>query len=212
MIDDPEVRACSPLPVLSESLNPSAEIPHGCRPETVLSAMSAFIDFLGFINVQLHQKKLGRLESMLMPANFSSIVGEFIGASLPTHCSTLVKNRHHNGHPDLLPAGRFAGDSILHGDVGIEIKASRYLRGWQGHNPERVWLMVFVFECNRPDDKAKAIEPKPFRFIKVVGAQLELEDWKFSGRTGASRRTITASVTPSGFQKMESNWIYRASL
>jgi hypothetical protein len=40
---------------------------------------------------------------------------------------------------------------------------------------------------------------------------LKKEDWKFSGRSATSRRTITASVTPSGFAKMEANWIYRAS-
>jgi hypothetical protein len=50
----------------------------------------------------------------------------------------------------------------------------------------------------------------PFRFLKVVGAQLTEQDWLFSGRSETSRRTITASVTTSGFQKMEANWIYRS--
>ncbi len=35
------------------------------------------------------------------------------------------------------------------------------------------------------------------------------EDWIFSGRSDTSRRTITASVTSSGFAKVEANWIYR---
>jgi hypothetical protein len=84
------------------------------------------------------------------------------------------------------------------------------MSGWQGHNPEDVWLMVFVFEANSSRDEAHAIEPKPFRFVKVVGASLQRSDWQFSGRSQTSRRTITASVKRSGFEKMEANWIYRA--
>jgi hypothetical protein len=142
-----------------------------------------------------------------MPASFSGMVGEFMSATIPKYCHTLVKNRYHNGHPDLLPAGVFPDDKAQHASQGIEIKASRYLRGWQGHNPEDTWLMVFVFDSNRPADETA----KPFRFIKVVGANLTKRDWLFSGRSETSRRTITASVTETGYLKMMSNWIYQAS-
>lgn len=64
--------------------------------------------------------------------------------------------------------------------------------------------MVFVFDCNRPKDVA----PRPFRFVRVVGAQLSKSDWLFSGRSETSRRTITASVTQSGFEKMMANRLY----
>jgi hypothetical protein len=127
--------------------------------------------------------------------------------AIPKYCKMLVKNRYHNGHPDLIPTGVFAGDSVQHSEIGIEVKASRYLGGWQGHNPEKVWLMVFVFDSNR----AKDTVPRPFRFVRVVGAQLEQNDWIFSGRSATSRRTITASVTKSGYTKMMANWIYDGS-
>jgi hypothetical protein len=68
--------------------------------------------------------------------------------------------------------------------------------------------MVFVFDSNRPSDVSKGIELKPFRFRMVVGAQLNKEDWLFAGRSATSRRTITASITNSGLQKMMANWIY----
>jgi len=173
--------------------------------------MQEFLDFLGLVNSQLHSQGIRRIESMLMPANFSSIVGEFMISSIPKYCSTIVKNLYHNGHPDLIPAGRFHGNAIQHTSEGIEVKGSRYMRGWQGHNPEDVCLMVFVFDSNRPVDAIKGIEPKPFRFLKVVGAHLEKEDWSFAGRSETSRRTITASVTSSGLEKMEANWIYKVS-
>jgi hypothetical protein len=99
------------------------------------------------------------------------------------YCSSLAKNQYHNGHPDLIPAGDFPNDAVQYANEGIEVKASRYLRGWQGHNPEETWLMVFVFDSNRPSDAVKEIQPKPFRFIKVVGAAITKADWSFSGRS-----------------------------
>ena len=40
--------------------------------------MNKFIDFIGFINQQLHDRSIPRLETMLMSATFSLIVGEFM--------------------------------------------------------------------------------------------------------------------------------------
>jgi hypothetical protein len=202
-----EITACDPIALDSNGFNQSAALPHGLELNHVQSAMSDFLSFIGFVNAQLHTKQIERLETMLMSANFSSIVGEFMSSTIPKYCSSIVKNRYHNGHPDLIPATMFPNDAVQHAPHGIEIKASRYLRGWQGHNPEDVWLMVFVFDSNRPKDVA----PRPFRFVKVVGAQLTKDDWLFSGRSETSRRTITASVTESGNQKMMANWIYQSS-
>lgn len=170
--------------------------------------MQDFLDFIGFVNEQLYTRQIQRLESMLMPANFSSIVGEFMNSGIPKHCPTLVKNLYHNGHPDLIPAGEFPGDAVQHADRGIEVKGSRYLRGWQGHNPEDTFLMVFMFDSNRPSDEAKGVPPKPFRFVRVAAARLVQEDWTYSGRSATSRRTITASVNPSGYKKMMANRVY----
>ena len=36
-----------------------------------------------------------------------------------------------------------------------------------------------------------------------------IDDWRFSGRSSTSRRTITASVANSGYEKMMENWIYK---
>lgn len=171
--------------------------------------MNEFIDFLGFLNTKPYERGLRRMESMLMPANLSSVVGEFIISAVPKHCSTLVKNAYHNGHPDLLPAGTFPGNSVLCGNEGIEVKGSRYSAGWQGHNPEESWLMVVVFDSNRPNDADKGIGPKPFRFKMILLGKLKKRDWTYSGREGKSRRTITAAVSKSGREKLVANWIYK---
>jgi hypothetical protein len=172
--------------------------------------MVEFTDFIGFINQQLRTRRIQRLETMLMPANFSSIVGEFMTSSIPKYCPSIVKNAFHNGHPDLIPAGKYPRNMLQHGTEGIEVKGSRYLRAWQGHNAEDAWLMVFCFASGRPTDEAKNILPTPFRFRLVCGAQLSRSDWKFAGRSETSRRTITAAVTTSGYEKMMANWIYKA--
>ena len=206
---DPEAAACTPYPLDPSNFNPDCELPYGCTVDHVRAAMEEFREFLRLINISLNGKRIPRLESFLMPANFSSIVGEFMTSTIPNYCTGLAKNNYHNGHPDMVPTGMFQNDAVQHSTEGIEIKGSRYLKAWQGHNAEDAWLMVFVFEANRPKDRASGVPPQPFRFIKVVGARLEMDDWAFSGRSGTSRRTITASVKSSGFVKMEANWIYR---
>jgi hypothetical protein len=205
-----ELAACTPHPLHPGGFNRKAVLPYGLKTAHVHAAMNDFVNFLGFINLQLHTRGIERLEAMLMPANFSSIVGEFVSSSIPKHCRTIVKNQYHNGHPDMIPKGRFPNDAVQHADEGIEIKGSRYVKGWQGHNPEDTWLLVFVFDSNRPVDAAKGVEPRPFKFVTVAGARLTKEDWLFAGRSETSRRTITASVTKSGYERMMANWIYKA--
>lgn len=200
-----EQAACIRRPLNNDGFNPSASLPYGLQGAHIRAAMNDFLEFLGFVNAQLYTKGIARLESMLMPANFSSIVGEFMSSTIPKHCPTVTKNRYHNGHPDLIPVDMFPDNAVQHALDGVEIKASRYVRGWQGHNPEDIWLLVFVFDSNRSKD----IEPRPFRFVMVCGAQLTRSDWVFSGRSPTSRRTITASVTNTGYQKMMANWIYK---
>ncbi len=205
-----EESACHPQPVAIESFNPAASMPYGLTIEHLCGAMNEFIDFIGFINQQLHDRRIPRLETMLMPATFSSIIGEFMVSTIPKYCPTIVKNGYHNGHPDLVPKGIFPNDTVQYTQEGIEVKGSRYPRGWQGHNPESVWLMVFYFASNRPGGQEKGIhQPFPFRYLEVFGARLEKADWTFSGRSTTSRRTITASVSRSGYAKMTSNWLYR---
>lgn len=205
-----EIDACTPKPVVAEGFNPNCRLPYGLRVEHVAAAMREFVDFLGFVNQQLHGKGTQRLESLLMAANFSSMVGEFMAETIPKHCETLARNRYHNGHPDLVPKNLYPGDAVQYGEEGIEIKASRYIKGWQGHNEEDCWLMVFVFHSNGPRDTYLGKPPTPFEFLAAYCAKLEKSDWQFSGRGSGSRRTITASVLPSGYEKMTANWVYRS--
>jgi hypothetical protein len=207
---DPETLACTPKAIDPAGFNRLAVLPYGLTAAHIAGAMTAFLYFLKLVNTGLHAEKILRLESIMMSANFSSLVGEFMNAGIPKYCKTLVKNKYHNGYPDMIPAGMFPGDSVQHAPEGVEIKASRYERGWQGHNAEDTWLMVFVYDSNRPTDYLT--NPKPFQFVGVLGERLVKADWLFAGRSETSRRTITASVTPTGYAKMAANWIYKAPI
>ena len=209
MATDPELVACTPSPLNPDGFNPEVKLLYGLTTDAIFKAMNDFLDFLGFIDLQLHSRVIIRLERMLMQANFSSLVGEFVKETIPKYTPSIVKNQYHNGHPDLLPVGMFPGNAAQHVHEGIEVKASRHPTGWQGHNPEKIWLMVFIFDANSAADERRGIAAKPFRFLEVLGARLEESDWTFSGRSETSRRTITASVNKSGYQKMSANWIYR---
>jgi hypothetical protein len=178
-----ESAACVPVRVDPKGFNSSVKLPYGLAAVHIRKAMESFTSFLGLVNQSLHGKGLDRLESMLMPANFSSIVGEFVGAAIPKFCPALIRNRYHNGHPDLIPRGVYPDNKAKLAARGIEVKGSRWYSGWQGHNAEDTWLMVFVFESDKPEDKLKGTEPKPFQFRLVVGAKVEKADWKFSGKS-----------------------------
>ncbi|MDR1230498.1 MAG: hypothetical protein LBK61_03745 [Spirochaetaceae bacterium] len=193
------------LPVDETGFNDKAVLPYGLKIDHIKYAMTDFCNFLSFINTELQKNNMPIFEMFLMQANFSSIVGEFMNISIPKYCDALIKNKYHNGHPDLIEKGKFLNDSVQHSYDGIEIKASRYEKGWQGHNPENGWLMVFVFQSSRPNDATSI----PFYFKAVYGAELEESDWHFAGRNDGSRRTITATVKNSGFEKMSRNWIYK---
>jgi hypothetical protein len=206
-VRNPETVACAPKPLDPNGFNPTVVMPYGLTTAHIAGAMTDFLNFLRLVNTRLHAEKIPRLESIMMSANFSSLVGEFMNAGIPKFCKTLVKNKHFNGHPDMIPAGMFPNDKAQHATEGIEIKASRYDKGWQGHNAEDTWLMVFIYESNRTTDYEA--NPKPFQFLGVVGERLIKNDWLFSGRSDTSRRTITASVKPSGYAKMAANWIYK---
>lgn len=64
---------------------------------------------------------------------------------------------------------------------------------------ESGWIMTAQF-YQQPD------EPKVFD--RILAAQLDLDDWSFSGRALGSRRTPTASIKKAGVTKLESNPIY----
>lgn len=192
-------------------LNPAglrrkAVLPYGLKFDEVRRAMQEVYDFLHFVNNALVNNGLDRLEDTVLGNSFIGIVSELCVRGISRHGRALVRNRKVGGHPDLIQRGRYPGDSVLKADEGIEVKASVQPGGWQGHNPEKVWVMIFQY---RVDTTREPRENRaPLVFLKVMVAELEEPDWSFSGRRGASRRTPTASILKTGTQKLHANPIY----
>lgn len=188
-----------------------AELPHGLTVEDVRSSMQDTCDLLSAMNEFLVGQGHQRLEDIVLGNSFSGILSEFLVKGLSAHSRELTRNLQVGGHPDLILRGTYPDDKILRAEEGVEVKVSRQRGGWQGHNPEDVWLLVFRYKkVDEALQRGLPVEERePMTFIEVLGAQLRKQDWSFSGRSGESRRTITASIARAGMARLRANPIYR---
>lgn len=184
----------------------AATLPYDLRVAEVRAALEDLYDFLYNVNTFLTGRGWERLEEALSGATFSAVMSETVVQSLSKQSKNLTKNRRHNGRPDLVPEGTYPGEAVLAGPEGIEVKASRYESGWQGHNAEQGWIMVFQYHLDIETSPSEHRSPTTFE--RVLIAQLDSEDWSFSGRGVGSRRTPTASIRRSGVNKLVGNAIY----
>ena len=191
--------------------NPNANLPYGVTPEEVAEAVRGFYDFYGDLNEFLLAEGHGRLETVLRANNaLSDFVGNVATEELANVSDALIVNQKPDGFPDLLPLNndQYAAEDyvIHHGDEGIETKCSKSNGGWQAHNNESAWFIVFRY--TRGDPEVAIEDMEPIRFVQVLAANLDEDDWSHSGRSEESRRTITSSIVGSGMHKLRSNPIY----
>lgn len=196
------------LPLLRDNwFNPRAQLPYGLKIAHVKATLREAYSFLYKTNSFLLKSGYKPLEDF-MPGNaFSGLVSEVVVQAIAKHCRRLTKNLRVGGHPDLIPKGHYRGNSILQGEEGIDVKSSKQAGGWQGHNPESGWVMVFRFD---PGVEARAGRDRRFfQFVEVLAGRLTRRDWSFSGRGETSRRTITASMKKDAVDRLRANWVYR---
>jgi len=86
----PEAVACTPIPLVPAGFNKNAVLPYGLTTDNIAAAMSDFLEFLRVVNHRLYAAQIQRLECFMMPANFSTLVSEFMSSrntrSLPEAC------------------------------------------------------------------------------------------------------------------------------
>jgi len=192
--------------LIPEGFSRDAYLPYELTSEDIEGAMNSSYDVLHEVNSALVRKGYWRLEELLLTNAFAGFLSEILVKNIAERSKMLTRNIRIGGHPDLIPKNKYPNNSVLRGE-GIEVKASRQKGGWQGHNPEKGWLIVFRYSI---DNQTKPIQDRrPTEFLEVLAAELDLDDWSFSGRGPESRRTITASVTRKGVEKLRSNTIYR---
>lgn len=200
------MRCAQKVLVDPDGLNRQLTLPYEMTSEEIALAVQQVYNILHSIDAALRAGDADRLEEFMHPANFSFLLSELVVGGLARYCKGLVKNSHHNGHPDLLPVGVYPGDAILRAEDGVEVKCSRNMAGWQGHNAEDSWILVAVYKLDvttePPEDRW------PTFFQRVMIARLEKSDWSFSGRGEGSRRTPTASILKSGTKKLVDGTIY----
>lgn len=184
----------------------NAVLPLGLKVDEVIKAIGATYDLIYELNNFLVKKKIERLETLILGNSFSGIISEFLVRNISNCSVAVVRNEKIGGHPDLIKRDAYHNNQVLKGD-GLEIKASKHSGGWQGHNPEDIWLIVFRYELD--ETTSDPYKREPVTFVQVLAAELKKSDWKFSGRIGDSRRTPTASILSSGMDKLRSNPIYQ---
>lgn len=169
--------------------------------DEVRSAVEGVYEFLYAVNGALAKQELGLFEELALGNTFSGLLSEILVKNIAKHSGTLARNKHVGGHPDLLPSGHPGGEDQLRCDQGVEVKTSRQSGGWQGHNPEVGWLIVFRYEL--------ASGEIPTHFVQILAADLKTEDWSLAERGQTSRRTRTCSINEAGVAKLRANPIYQ---
>ncbi|MGO9480725.1 MAG: hypothetical protein ACLP05_02935 [Candidatus Kryptoniota bacterium] len=194
-----------PTQLDSKYINSDVVLPYDLTIDEVLKAVSETHRLFNGLNDYLTSSDFRPLEELLLGNSFSGILSELLVKNIARVSHALVANLKVGGHPDLLPKGHYSSNLVLKGDEGIEVKTSIQKGGWQGHNPEDSWLLIFRYIVSKQDDD----EIVPLTFVEILCAKLTKKDWSFSGRKGASRRTPTASITTSGVEKLRANFLYR---
>lgn len=199
----PEI--ATPTELLPQYVNHSVVLPYGLQASHIADAVADTYRLFHGLNEHLLSKGFRRFEELILGNSLSGIVSEFLVKSVARVCPLLVCNEKIGGYPDLLPAGRYSTAFVLKGEEGVEVKASIQRGGWQGHNPETGWVMIFRYMVGAQGAGVVV----PLTFTEILCAQLTEADWSFSGRKGTSRRTPTASITTTGVEKLRSNFVYR---
>ena len=186
-------------------VSPRVILPYELRVNEVEKAVAETYRLFHGLNDFLEGGGFRPLEQLLLGNSLSGIISEFLVKNIASASASLEANMKVGGHPDLLPRGHYSSNLGLKGHEGIEVKSSIQRGGWQGHNPEDCWLIVFRYAIGE-QDKGESV---PLTFLEILCAKLDRSDWSFSGRKGTSRRTPTASITASGVEKLRRNFLYR---
>ena len=186
--------------------NPSPNLPYQLRVTDLVSAMQDVYDFFYDVNSHLVGKGLERLDDMLRPAIMSGVLSDMVTASLAKHSRVLTENKYHNGHPDLVVQGVYAGNSVRAGDQGVEIKTTRKKGGAvDTHGARDQWLCVFVYGVD--DETEPAIDRLPMTFTEVYLSLVTTADFRRNPRGELGTRTAT--LDRYGIRKLRESWLYK---
>ena len=186
--------------------NPAPNFPYQLRVADFVSAMQDVYDFFYDVNSHLVGKGLERLDDMLRPAIMSGVLSDMVTSSLAKHSRVLTENKYHNGNPDLVVQGVYAGNAVRAGDQGVEIKTTRKKGGAvDTHGARNQWLCVFVYSVD--NETEPAIDRLPMTFTEVYLSLVTTTDFRRNPRSELGTRTAT--LDRYGIRKLRENWLYK---
>ncbi|MEX0754004.1 MAG: hypothetical protein WD739_11100 [Actinomycetota bacterium] len=189
----------------ADCFNHEAELPYELRLADFELAMQDIYDLLSDINTALMTRGLMRLEEIVRPAIFSGILSDALTASVARHSRVLTENQYHNGHPDLIPKGRYANDRVAAGEDGVEVKATKGKGAVDTHGARDSWIVIFRYRVD--GETEPVMERLPTRITEVLLANLTKDDFRKNPR--GELGTKTASPNRQGLVKLRGNWVYR---
>ncbi len=185
--------------------NPQAALPYQLRHDDFRLALQDVYDLFYDINASLVGRGLRRIEEIVRPAILSGILSDALSTSLARHSRVLTINHYHNGHPDLIPEGRYPKDAVKSGEEGVEIKATKGGGAVDSHGARAAWLCVFRYAVD--SETEPAVEREATRIVEILLAKLDVDDFRRNQRSELGTRT--ASPNRDGIAKLRSNWVYR---
>jgi len=192
----------------STRFNRAAALPYQLRLDDFAIAMQDVYDFLLDVNSALTVRGLDRLDDMVRPAALSGVLSDMLTDSMAKHSRALTKNRHFNGHPDLLVQGVYPNNGIASGSEGIEIKATRKPGGAvDTHGARDQCLCVFVYRVDNVTEPAR--DRAPLTFTEVYLSNVTEADFRRNARGELGTRTAT--LHGAGLSQFRQNWIYLLS-
>ena len=191
--------------LIDEYFNPAPVLPFNLRLEDVAAAMRDVYDFFYDVNTFLRDKSLPRFDDTVRPAVLSGMLSDMLTESVAKHSRSLVSNKFHNGHPDLLVAGVYPNDSTQSGKEGVEIKATQKPGGAvDTHGGRDQWMLVFVYKIDRVTEPAT--QRDPLRFTEVYLGNVKADDFRVNERGQLGTRTAT--LDREGVVKLRDGWLY----
>lgn len=191
--------------VEQDGFNEHAVYPYALRPDVFSVAMEDIYAMLGAVNESLTERGLLRLEESVRGAIFSGLLSDMLTEAVAKHSQGLCKNQFSNGHPDLLPAGRYVNDEAQSAPEGVEVKVTKKAGGGVDmHGARPAWLCVFRYVVDYVTQPV--IARQPTRFTDVWLYQTTLDDFRHNPRGPLGTRT--ASLDREGLARMRARWIY----
>lgn len=179
-------------------------LPYGLKGRDFANTMETLYDFFYVINASLESQGLDWIERLVRPAAVSNVISDLTVAALAKHSNGLVVNRFHNGHPDLIPRGRFVDDAVEAGDEGVEVKSTKG-RVADTHGARNGWVCQFNY---RSDAEPIVANRRPTTITHIYIAKVDVADFRRNERR-TERGTNTSTLHAEGLKKLRAGLVYQ---